>query len=224
MKKLMLIYLFLFSQALLASCFPISYQSWIPSLFLSIPSDYFEANEEIIAFPIWRREVTLKESSDNQGYHYFGRQFILTADDLENISEIGPKKTSFGVITLSTATGKWDSLFSLILISENGKALYLKTTGSNPAKDWSVDKKIGTVGPLWSELLMKIIVADQAIANSIELYNFAILKYFLKIELKKKLNKSEESAALTFLENITIETKSKRILDSWENAPRWSKY
>jgi len=209
---------------LMTACVHHSYVSRVPAL-TYLPENYFETENKVLVLPLWRKLASwAHEGHEPLGYYYFGKPSIVTFGELNEIHNRIPSKTSSGIITLVTATGKWEKFTGMYLIFEDGLALYMQTedtTGLYPTNSWSFTNH-AWIGPKWQEVLTNIIHAGKDIDYSMEPSNFfwvqeSIISNNRPVIIKNKLSTSARNKIISFLEHINTDTK-RFDLDTWKSG------
>ena len=207
---------------LMTACFPHGYISRVPAL-TYLPKEYFNAENKVLVLPLWRNLGSwAHEGHEPLGHYYFGEPSIVTFRELNEIHNIIPSKKSAGIVSLATATGKWDKFTGMYLFFEDGLSLYMQTEdlrGLSPNISWDFTNH-ARIGTAWQEVLTNIINTGKDIDYSVEITDFFWVQKYITdnnrpMIIKNKLSTSDRNKIIGFLEHINIDTKSEDH-DTWK--------
>ena len=148
---------------ILSSCFPYIFKSDVPTLpAISLLKELKQSNEDILVIPVWVKAPFNSYEGDGKTKTIFlGEAIILSANE---IYEIPAKisKTSFGVVTPGTNTGRWVLFDEIFLISKSGYVLCLSATGTHPQSvtKWGSIKQ-AWMGAEWKNELIETFKASK---------------------------------------------------------------
>ena len=206
----------------MTACVYHSYVSRVPAL-TYLPENY-ETGSKVLVIPVWHKLASwAHEGYYPIGYYYFDSASIVSFDELKEIHNKIRAKKSFGIITLATATGKWEKFAGLYLIFKDGLTLYMQAGEPNslrPTKYWSYTNH-AWIGPKWQEMLTNIIRSEKVIDYSMEPSNFfwskkAIISSDRPGIIKNKLSVSVRNKIINFLEHINTDKRADH--DIWNSG------
>lgn len=110
--------IFLITLTCLVSCLPYSKTSEI-SFLPNIQDEFGENSERVLVLPVWEKYPLLM--ARGLGFCAIGDPLFLTVQDLTNLHNIIPSKTSVGLMGINAAIGKTIFFNGAIIISESGR-------------------------------------------------------------------------------------------------------